>query len=180
MKSEKETTVTKVYKVLKDQIIKSKMVPGQLLMAQQIAIDYNVSRTPVREALIRLKGEGLIEDAGGNKFKVAPLSWKMIEDSYEARGIIEGACIEYAAKNATAAQIEILDDLLKKMRAVKEDSAYGKYYELDARFHFEIVRIMNNDILIDYMRKNADGQQRIRFYTRGINSDIKLSLAEHE
>lgn len=178
-KENKDSIVTTIYHKLKEQIVTSKMVPGQLLMAQQIATDYKVSRTPVREALIRLKGEGLVEDAGGHKFKVAPLSWKTVENSYQARGIIEGACIEYAAKNATKEQIKKLDSLLNDMKKLNGDSAYGKYYEIDQLFHLEIVKITNNDFLIDYMYRNTDSQQRIRYSARALDSNMILSIQEH-
>ena len=51
----KESVVNQIYDLLKEQIITIRMVPGQLLLVQQLAIDLGVSRTPVREALIRLK-----------------------------------------------------------------------------------------------------------------------------
>ena len=56
----KESVVNQIYDLLKEQIITIRMVPGQLLLVQQLAIDLGVSRTPVREALIRLKEEGLV------------------------------------------------------------------------------------------------------------------------
>ncbi len=179
MAEKKESVVTQLYRQFKEQIITSRMVPGQLLMAQKLASDYGVSRTPVREALIRLKEEGLVEDAGGHKFKVSPLSWKMVEDSYRAREIIEGECIYYAAKNATKEQISTLEKLCKEMSKVNNEAKYDAYFALDQEFHFQIVKIMDNDTITDFMRKNVDEMQRIRYYTRSLKHNIEVSYLEH-
>ncbi|MBQ6478967.1 MAG: GntR family transcriptional regulator [Erysipelotrichaceae bacterium] len=179
MAEKKESVVSQLYREFKRQIITSRMVPGQLLMAQKLAQDFGVSRTPVREALIRLKEEGLVEDAGGHKFKVSALSWKMVEDSYHAREIIEGECIAYAAKNATKEQIAVLEKLCKEMSKVNNEAKYDAYFALDQDFHYEIVKIMDNDRITDFMSKNADEMQRIRYYTRSLKHNIEVSYHEH-
>lgn len=179
METKKEPKTNIVYDTLKEQIITTVLLPGQILMAQQLSEKYNISRTPVREALVKLKEEGLVQEASGNKFKVSPLTWKKIEDCYQAREIVETACFEYAALNATKNQIDSLVKICEKMDQVDDFTCCGEYYTLDLEFHMEACKILNNKILIDFMNKNADEQQRIRYCTGGLETNNVLSCAEH-
>ena len=175
----KESVVNQIYDLLKEQIITIRMVPGQLLLVQQLAIDLGVSRTPVREALIRLKEEGLVNEAGGHKFRVSDVTWEMIETCYESREIIEVGCIKIAAEKAKKKDIDKLQEIIEKMKEAANNQKFPIYFELDGLFHTTIVDILNNSIMSDIIRKNSNQQQRIRYCSRGVSANIEKSLEEH-
>lgn len=176
----KDTVVEQAYTILKKQIVTLKLKPGQILMVQQLAIELGFSRTPVREALIRLKDELFVTEADGNKFKVSEISWKWIQDNYMARTILEEAAIDYAAQYATSEQIQQLKTIIKKMEAARETMDYAAYFELDCLFHKSIVEISGNTILINWVEQTSDHQQRIRYCTMGQSSELERSFDEHE
>lgn len=175
----KDTVVEQAYTILKDQIVTLKLRPGQILMVQQLAIELGFSRTPVREALIRLKEELFVTEAEGNKFKVSDISWKWIQDNYMARIILEEAAINHAAQHATRDQIRQLKKIVKEMEAVLKTMDYAAYFELDCLFHKSIVAISGNAILINWVEQTSDHQQRIRYCTMGQSSEMERSLVEH-
>lgn len=175
----KDTVVEQAYTILKEQIVTLKLRPGQILMVQQLATELGFSRTPVREALIRLKEELFVTEAEGNKFKVSDISWKWIQDNYMARIILEEAAIAYAVQHATGEQIRELKRIVKEMEAVLKTMDYATYFELDCLFHKSIVAISGNTILINWVEQTSDHQQRIRYCTMGQSSELGRSLTEH-
>lgn len=179
MRKKKDTVVEQAYTILKEQIVTLKLKPGQILMVQQLAVELGFSRTPVREALIRLMDELFVTEADGNKFKVSEISWKWIQDNYKARMILEEAAIDYAAQYATNDQIQQLKTIIKKMEAVRSTMDYAAYFELDCMFHKSIVAISGNTILINWVEQTSDHQQRIRYCTMGLSSELERSFAEH-
>ena len=176
----KDTVVEQVYALLKEQIVTLQLRPGQLLMVQQLAQELGFSRTPVREALVRLMDEFLVVEADGNKFRVAEISWKWIQDIYQARMILEAAAIDYAACNATPEQIDRLDAIMAQMEAAGATTDYAAYFNADCIFHKTIVGICGNTILDNWMEKTSDHQQRIRYCTMGLSAEMEKSLAEHK
>lgn len=179
MEQKRETVVEQIYTTLKTQIVTLRMMPGQLLMVQQLAAEYGISRTPVREALIRLKGEGLVNEADGRKFRVSDISWKQIRDIYQARQIVEESAIRQVAENATDAQVAALREICRKMQTAIDTREYPEYFELDQQFHFTILEMMGNEVLLNWMDNNADHQQRIRYCTMGLSVDMAESMEEH-
>ena len=89
MDTASQSLPSEVYTTLKKKIINFELMPGQLLIVQDVAKEFNMSRTPVREAMVRLRGEGLLIDSTGRKFKVSNISWDFICGLYQARKLIE-------------------------------------------------------------------------------------------
>lgn len=175
----KDTVVEQVYARLKEQIVTLQLRPGQLLMVQQLAQELGFSRTPVREALVRLMDEFLVAEADGNKFRVSEISWKWIQDIYQARMILEEAAIDRAAREATTEQVTELERILGCMEQAQATMDYAAYFEADCVFHKTIVAICGNSILNNWVEKTSDHQQRIRYCTMGLSSEMEKSLAEH-
>ncbi len=176
----KDTVVEQVYALLKEQIVTLQLRPGQLLMVQQLAQELGFSRTPVREALVRLMDEFLVVEADGNKFRVSEISWKWIQDIYQARMILEAAAIDYAARSATPEQIASLDAILAQMEQANATTDYAAYFNADCTFHKTIVGICGNSILNNWVEKTSDHQQRIRYCTMGLSAEMGKSLSEHK
>lgn len=180
MEEKKRSAVTRFYDMLREQIVTLRLAPGQLLLVQQLAAQYELSRTPVREALVRLKEEGLVEEADGRKFRVADVSWKLIEENYQARQIIEEAAASYAAQYASPDKLAQIRELLAHMEEACVTQDYEAYFDMDQKFHRAILDVMDNHILNGWMDENAARQQRIRYCTMGIRTNLTASFAEHQ
>ncbi len=179
MDKEKLPVTTEVYNAIKQQIVSLQLMPGQLLMVQQLSKDNGISRTPVREALIRLKDEGLVAETTGNKFRVSEITWKFIEDLYNARIAVELVSIEAAARGANKAQIKALEKDNATMEKCVEKNDFSGYFEADMLFHNHLLRILDNNVITSWMERLTDQQQRVRYLTMGISSRIHSSLEEH-
>ena len=87
-----------VYTALKKKILDFDLVPGQLLMVQEQANIFGISRTPVREAMVRLREEDMLVEATGGKFRVSQITWSFITDIFDSRMVNEVQAIENIKK----------------------------------------------------------------------------------
>ena len=179
MAEKKEAVTTTIYTDVKKKIIQMELMPGQLLMVQRISEESGLSRTPVREALVRLRSEGLLEDADGRKFRVAQITWKLISDTYEARAAIEALAASQVAAGIRRSQLNTLQKLLDQMTQCLEKKDYYAYFECDHAFHDKILQFYGNQVVLNWMNYISDQQQRIRYLTMQVHARQELSLAEH-
>lgn len=176
-----ETSVTnKFYHALKKEIIKLKYYPGQVLTVQELANEYNISRTPVKEALLQLRGEGFFEESAGNKFVISRISWKHISDLYETQILLESYAIRVSEGNVKDEQIQKLREHTEKMENALCERNYSVMFAEDQYFHDEILALGNNEVMQDIYRRINSRQQRIRFLTVGVENRLKDLKKEHE
>jgi len=118
-----ELNTTVVYSQLRDDIVRGRLAPGQRLVAQRIATQAKVSRTPVKEALARLESEGLVLREENWGYSVRSVTVRDAEEIFEGRLIIEVATARLAAERATPEDDGHLTKLLagshKRLRAGK-------------------------------------------------------------
>ena len=92
----------RIFDLIVDSILTGELHPGDALNEQSIADRFDVSRTPVREALQRLKIAGLAERGARRSFKVSRLDALALRDLFEVMGEIEAICAEYCARRMSA------------------------------------------------------------------------------
>lgn len=99
-----------IYTTLRQNILSLKLAPGSELREQLLAEEFSVSKSPVREALLRLEQERLVEIMSRQGYRVAPISISDAQDMYSFRIVLEAACAIEAARRATKEQLAALDD----------------------------------------------------------------------
>ena len=120
------TTAGAIYERLYADIVSLRMAPGLLLQEKRIAEDFGVSRTPVREALLRLSEGGPVA---------------AIPEAVVVRKALEGATVETAAQTATAADIAVLDAIIGRQRSHAAVGNVSNFHEEDEAFHEAIAQI---------------------------------------
>ena len=98
----------KAYQFIRDQVIGGAYVGGTKLQSEKIAVELNISRMPVREALRQLDAEGLVTILPNRGAIVTPLTPPDIEELFRIRAVLEGLAARLAAKHATAEDIDEL------------------------------------------------------------------------
>jgi DNA-binding GntR family transcriptional regulator len=124
-----------VYVSLRKQIMKGELSPGYRLIVLDIADAFGVSQAPVREALERLKQEGMIVGKANKGSVVSEITLKEIRDIYELRQLIEGHALRETMKNLTAEDIGYLEQVLHGMRLSVDENDPYRLVELDMEFH---------------------------------------------
>lgn len=135
-KLDKETGKDYVYRVLRDNIMCLELKPGQLLSESDLAKKLNVSRTPIREVLIKLKAEKLIEVKPQAGTYVSLINWNLIEEAIFIRYNLEKEALREACENFSEDTLMEMEKCLfaQKLVAQKRDNLLG-FHNLDKEFH---------------------------------------------
>jgi DNA-binding GntR family transcriptional regulator len=169
-----------VHRRLRDAIVDGTLAPGERLRDQELAAWLGVSRTPVREALLRLEVEGLIKLYPKKGALVLPVSAQEIADVVETRQLVE----EHAARKALPASPQLIARLEELLAQQKEQAAAGDLAGAavtDRCFHAEIVRSGGNEILNRLYDQLRDRQLRMGVAVMHAHPDrITKTLVEHE
>jgi len=144
-----ETLADRIADRLKRLIVTGEIKPGQKLVEKDIATAFNVSRTPLREALARLVNDGLAAGIPYRGIFVRQITLRQVQDIYEMRIAIEGLAAMLAAERADARDIAALSELLTAMdkEQAGDDSAELKL--LNERFHRAIAIASGNALLVE-------------------------------
>src|SRR5665811_663463 len=147
----------RAYAHLKSGILDGTQAGGQFFTDGEVAEAVGVSRTPVREALLRLEVEGLVRLYPKRGAMIVPVSAQEAQDVVEARAVIE----EWAASRMWPHRKEILDDLgglLVVMRNARKASTVEDFVAADRTFHERIVSAAGNAILTRQYRSLCERQ----------------------
>ncbi|MBC7267205.1 MAG: GntR family transcriptional regulator [Streptomyces sp.] len=170
----------RVYTHVKQAVLERRYEGGTLLTEGELAEAVGVSRTPVREALLRLEVEGLLKLYPKKGALVLPVSAQEIKDVVETRLLVE----EHAARKAVPAPpglVERLAELLEKQKRQAAEGDLAGAAVTDRCFHAEIVRSGGNEILSRLYDQLRDRQLRMGVAVMHSHPDrIAKTLAEHE
>ncbi len=134
------------YAHLRGAILAGSLLPGTRISEPGLAQELGVSRTPVREALQRLSQEGLVELLPNRGARVRVLSANEVREVYDVRALLEGEAAALAACNATPAELDNLERLLKALDALPKDD-YNQQMQVDFDFHTALVEAAHNKTL---------------------------------
>ncbi len=123
-----------VFAALENEILTGKLAQGTLVTEGRISGRYGVSRTPVREALMRLKQEGLIEERGKGVL-ILGVSREDVEDIFELRLRTEGLAAARCAERITEDELKELLETVELQEFYTEKGAADNIRNLDSRFH---------------------------------------------
>lgn len=137
-----------VYSALKKDILAGVLQPGTRLIVTEIAGKYQISQAPVREALERLKQEGLITGVPNKGSVVSTITAKEIKDIFVLREIIEGFAVRQSMPLLTEEDYGYLHRLIDEMDAANKQNEMLRILELDMDFHaFFYIRCDNQAVL---------------------------------
>lgn len=169
---------SRVLTQMKEDIINCSLNPGEELREADLAERYNVSKSPVRDALQHLAYEGLIETMPRRGHRVVPLSISDAKDMLEMRETLEVAAARMISEKATAADLESLDTFRNSnASSIDEFAAYNHC------FHNTIAVMSGNRRLADDMRRLLDAYYRLCLFSlsrvRETDMEMKVPLADH-
>lgn len=169
----------RVYSHVKQRVLDRTYAGGTLLTEGELAEATGVSRTPVREALLRLEVEGLLKLYPKKGVMVLPVSAQEIEDVVETRLIVE----QHAARRAVPAAPTLLtrlEELIEQHQRQADAGDFDAAAASDRCFHAEIVRSLGNEILSRIYDQLRDRQLRMGVAVMYSHPDrTAKSIAEH-
>jgi len=170
----------KVYKAFKRDIIRGVHPAGEPLTEKDLAKRYRASRTPVREAALRLQEDRLLRIVPNRGYFVSPITLQELNDIYEYRAAVECAAAELAARKATDSE------LLQKLIGLAETSyradsieSYMEFIEADTVFHVGIARLSRNQMLVRAVSEARCQMERIMYAAIDIHYFGEVPTLEH-
>ena len=170
----------KVYKAMKRDIIRGVHPAGEPLNEKELAKKYKASRTPVREAALRLQEDRLLRIVPNRGYFVSQITLQELTDIYEYRAAVECAAAELAARKATDS--ELLQQLVKLAEtSYQNDSidSYMEFIEADTVFHVGIARLSRNQMLIRAVNEARCQMERIMYAAIDIHYFGEVPTREH-
>ncbi|MFJ6656574.1 GntR family transcriptional regulator [Streptomyces sp. NPDC091377] len=135
--------------------------PGVLYSAPTLAAKLNVSATPVREAMLDLVREGMVEAVRNKGFRVTEMTEQDLDEFTEIRTLIEVPTVGRVTATAGAEQLEALRPLARQIVTAAQEHDVLKYLEADHRFHLELLALAGNHHLVAVV---ADLRKRSRLF----------------
>lgn len=170
------------YDMIRQRLVEHDLPPGSKININGLAVELDISPTPVREALARLEADGLVLKRSHAGYTAAPLlSGKDFDDLYEMRSLLEPAGASRAAARISAAELVALDDHVAEMRKAQHDTSRETlrlFIHHDALFHDLIARVGGNAMMEDTLRRLHAHAHLYRLYFR--DGMVEEACREHE
>ena len=166
-----------IYEKLRDEILSLDLEPGQLVDESSLAVRFEVSRSPVREALVRLVSEGLLQTLPNKGTIVAPLRIQEFPQYVDALDLIQRATTRLAAEVRTPGAMEAIKAAQKQFSdCVYADDVLGMILS-NRDYHIAIAMATNNRYLVSaYTKLLDDGRRFLRLYFKSYGDVLPKEL----
>lgn len=168
-----------IYRALRERILNGALAQGERLVVRSLASEFQTSDLPVREALRRLEGDGLIETVRNRGARVITLGPEDIPGVYILRGELEALATELAGPHLTGQDFSDLDALMAEMAEAGSSDAPGRYAELNHAFHSVIFERCPHPIILQTLNRVWDGHAAFGLVFSMDSERIARSRAEH-
>jgi DNA-binding GntR family transcriptional regulator len=176
----RDTLVARAHGKIKRRILSNALRPDQRVLEQDLAAAFGMSRTPVREALIRLEQEGLVEILPRRGMRVLPISAADMAEIYELLTALEARAAErLAERKPTPESVAPLTRALERMEAALEAGNLKAWARADDRFHRQLVTLAGNRRLAEMARTVFDQAHRARMATLDLRPWPRQSNKDH-
>lgn len=146
------TLKMKIYKSMLNDILEGKYVPERPFTEKELTEKYQISKSPIREALIELCNEGILRSIPRYGYEVLRIKEKEVKDAKESRIIIEcGALNEYFDR--------ISKESIAELRSILEanhqpDEAIQDHWDRNSNFHIALMKVYGNEYLVEVLRRS--------------------------
>ncbi|WP_241740781.1 GntR family transcriptional regulator [Streptomyces sp. L2] len=151
----------RVAEALRAALIAGELRPGEVYSAPSLAARFGVSATPVREAMLDLAKEGLVDTVPNKGFRVTAVSDRQLDEYTQIRALIEIPTVVELARTADRVSLEALRPAAREIVAAAAAGDLIAYVEADTRFHLGLLALAGNAHLVEVV---ADLRGRSRLY----------------
>ena len=179
-KISKNSTSKVIYHNLREEIINLYLEPGTSISEKELSEKYNVSRTPVREAFVRLAQEGLVQIYPQKGTVVSLIDLSAVEEErflreHLERAVVKEACMEFPKENILALEMN-----LKFQKMYIENNDYKKLFNTDEEFHKIIFEGCSKKRIWNSINDGSTEFQRIRVLRLTVNSSWDNIYLQHK
>ncbi len=174
------TIVEQAYRAILDAICEGQLEPGERVTQESLATKLDVSRQPIGQAMLLLKQQKFLTDAGRRGLMVAPLDHEFMRWIYELRLGIEPMAASLAAQRATPESIRTFEEIVVIGRQAAQGNAIPDLIRADMRFHTYLYEQSGNGLFVDLMRELWNHLRRAMREVLAHREYRKAIWVEHE
>lgn len=164
---------------IKDSIVTGRLKPGERVPEQEIAENFGISRTPIREAFRQLESEGFITVTPRKGAVVSPITDKDVSEFYAIKSLLEGYAARTACSKLTPKEIKRLETLNANMVKCAERSDFKGFFKLDNQFHDTFIKACGNDKLFNLIHHLVQQFERFRMTALSLPGRMQESIKQH-
>ena len=153
--------------------------PGQRLEEKQLMYDLQLGRTPIREALVRLSADMMVESRPKSGYFVRPITLQSIRSVFEALYLLEGGLAELAIKNECSRIIERMQLANARMKEQVQKNNIRELVEANEDFHASLAQCSRNEYLIQAIRRVRTEIKRLAYLSFSQDMDAENTLNAH-
>ena len=184
------TIVEQAYQTILDAICEGRLEPGERLTQESVAAKLSVSRQPVGQALLLLKQQRFVTEAGRRGLMVAPLDREFMRSIYELRLGLDPLAAALAAERASERDVERAREIVADGQRAMREGSIASLIAADMRFHMHVYEMSGNQLFVDTMRQLWNHLRRAmrevlqhRDYRRQVwteHEQMLRAIAEHD
>jgi len=172
-----------VMEYMKKQLSTKGLMPGDEINLTAISTTLGISRTPIREALIQLVKEGLVELVSRRKFIIKKLTMDDIRNLYDAVGLLEGEASQPACEGMKESDVALLESYYQKMLDALDQADTATYLDLNGASHDLVVSYCPNHVILALLHNLKERLNVIIFDFRKVIESLpeweKILIADH-
>ena len=177
--AENSSLRSRVTDVLRQAMVAGELEPGRIYSAPTLAERLGVSATPVREAMMELAQEGLVEPLRHRGYRVVEVGDVVLDEIIELRSLIEVPTVGRVARIATSEQVALLRPLADRLNATAAAGELQEFIATDTDFHLRLLAIAGNGRLVEEIRR-LRGMSRLSALRRLYEEDrLGATAQEH-
>jgi DNA-binding GntR family transcriptional regulator len=174
------TAASRIYADLRAELVSLRRRPGEAISETEIASSYGVSRTPVREAILKLSDEGLVEIFPQSGIIVSRIPIAALPESIIIRKALEETTARLAAEHATPSQILTLHAIVQRQREADAAGDRTAFHQADEAFHAAISEVASYPGIWKWVQQVKVQVDRYRLLTLPQAGRMAEVIAEHE
>jgi len=169
-----------VHEILRERILKVDLVPGTVLSRSDLQTEFGISQTPVRDALMRLQEEGMVDVYPQYATVVARIDINHARQAQFLRLSIELEAVRRLTEEQSTATAAELTEILLRQRAVAAPETYDRFDEIDREFHRHLYERTGIEELWANVRRQSVHLDRLRRLNLPMPGKMQTVLADHE
>ncbi|WP_278558341.1 GntR family transcriptional regulator [Limosilactobacillus vaginalis] len=176
-------SVNNVYDFISNQLTLGNIKRSDRITEQYLVDNLGISRTPVREALVKLTADGILEHVPRKGYKVKSYNKKDVQELYTLIGVLDGKIAEMSCKKLDNKDFSLMKFLTESMNSAISNQLYTKYNELQSQFHDVYMNKCNNKIMVKELQNKKDifiGKNYMHMGPESINNHLSSANEEHK
>ncbi|MFI3167880.1 MAG: GntR family transcriptional regulator [Bacillota bacterium] len=178
--SENSSVGNRIYQTIRNNIINLNLAPGTAMSEQELSVKLGVSRTPVREAFIKLSREGLVSIVPQKGTFISKINYHLANEERFLRESVERAVLELFVKEKSEEGVYRLQRTIEKQKKASQEKDYIKFMEYDDQFHQIMYEDVDKSMSYDVIVSVGGNYRRMRYLSMLVEDVVEKNIAQHQ